>query len=103
MNKMLFGYNFGKLSVAIIPAGQAKAERGDWQEIDANTLPPAAKAKYEAYKAKYREAKGLKDEFEALLREAAGIKGETKAEKAAVPKLTLSQFIASQNASGHRC
>ncbi len=39
-----------------------------WQELNPETLQPEAATAYKAYKAKYAEAKALKDKFEGTMR-----------------------------------
>ena len=51
--KMLFGYNFGKLSVAIVPAHVKQADKGDWQEIDPASLTDELQDAYQEYKDAY--------------------------------------------------
>lgn len=100
--KMLFGYNFGKLSVAVIPAGQDKADRDDWQEIDPASLPDALGDLYQEYKDAYSLAKDAREAFEAAMRDAAGIKAPVKVAKAGAKARSLADFLKAQEAGGHR-
>jgi TPP-dependent pyruvate/acetoin dehydrogenase alpha subunit len=97
-NKMLFGYNFGKLSIAVIPAYQDRADKEDWKQIDPNSLPEDMLAAYELYREASREAGELRKAFEDKVKAAAGFKAEAKpAPKGAV---SLASFLGSQANSG---
>ena len=105
--KMLFGYNFGKLSLAVIPATQKTAKKEDWQDVDPATLSEELQVLHAEYKDAYAalkatpERKAVDDTrkaFEAAMRETAGIVAAPKA--AAKGSVSLADFIASRVASG---
>ena len=100
--KMLFGYNFGKLSVARIPQDQDKAEREDWTAIDVASLPEDIADAYEEYKDCYRLMKVAKATFETAMREQAGLAEAKVVSKPAKGSLSLADFLASQAKAGHR-
>ena len=100
--KMLFGYNFGKLSIAVIPQAQDKAERGDWREIDVNSLPDDIGDAYEEYKDCYRLMKEAKARFEGKMRDQAGLQEAKATPKASKGSLSLADFLASQASAGRR-
>ncbi len=101
-NKMLFGYNFGKLSIAVIPQGQDKAERDDWTAIDVASLPDDIGDAYEEYKDCYRLMKDAKAMFEGKMRAQAGLTEAKPQAKPAKGSLSLADFLASQASSGRR-
>lgn len=76
--KLLFGYNFGKLSTAVIPADQAKAEKGDWLEINPDTMPTPMRKLYDDYKASASATKLAREAFESAFRRDMGIAGTVK-------------------------
>lgn len=95
MNKMLIGYNFGKLSVAIIPATQAKAEKDDWATVDPTTLPSHVQNAYKDYKDAYQVMKEAREVFEQMLREETGIVSPTKvATKGQTKPLSMADLMA---------
>ena len=105
--KMLFAYNFGKLSLAVIPDSQKKAEKSDWTEIDPETLPDDCQDLLVEYKDAYHDAhntpqyqamKTAKAAFEAAMRSTGGCstgKAKAKSSKA----VSLASFLTS-NANG---
>jgi len=94
--KMLFGYNFGKLSIAIIPAVQAKAEKQDWVEIEPASLDETAFAAYRDYKAQYAKAKAARELFEQAMRDAAGIATAPAPKPAGAARQSLADYLASR-------
>ncbi len=94
--KMLFGYNFGKLSIAIIPLSQAKAEKSDWQEIDIDTMDDDMRLAYDSYKDAYRDMKAAREAFEASMRDAAGIADHTAKPAAAPKRQSLADYLKAQ-------
>ena len=100
--KMLFGYNFGKLSIAVIPASQEKADRDDWTAIDPASLPDDIADAYEEYKDCYRLMKEAKAAFEGKMRDKAGLVEAKATPKPAKGSLTLAAFLDMQQASGRR-
>ena len=90
--KLLFGYNFGKLSLAAIPQDQAKADKEDWIEVHPSTLPEDIADAYEIYKEAYREMKDYRLAFEAKMRAHLGVTEQAK--PVAKPKLSLSEYLA---------
>ena len=95
--KMLFGYNFGKLSIAVIPLSQAKADKEDWQEVDLDELSPEIRKAYEEYKASYKVTKGHREYFEAVMRGMADIHTPVKAKAAKVARPSLAEYLANAN------
>lgn len=95
-NKMLFGYNFGKLSIAVIPAHQAKAEKGDWMDVDVTELHDDIQLAYEVYKEAYKVAKAHKAHFEALMKDHAGLEDQPKAAPKARQRQSLADYLASR-------
>jgi len=71
MRTMFFGYNFGKLSLAITRG--KRPEKGDWKEINPVSLGGEIKTAYNEYKAAYKLAKEAREAFERKVRTAAGI------------------------------
>ncbi len=100
--KMLFGYNFGKLSIAVIPQAQDKAERGDWREIDVTSLDDDIADAYEEYKDCYRLMKEAKALFEGKMRAKAGLAEPKATPKVAKGSLSLADFLAQQASTGRR-
>lgn len=76
--KLLFGYNFGKLSVAVLPADQLKADKTDWLEINPDTLTPATRKLYDAYKLQASITKSAREAFETDMRGHMGIASAIK-------------------------
>lgn len=111
MMKMLFGYNFGKLSIAVIPQTQKKAEKEDWAEIDPNSLEDSLQDLYLEYKDRYQAYKdspaavAMRDAraaFELGMRDTAGLKASPKVAKASKGSLSLADFLAGQANSGRQ-
>lgn len=101
MNKLLFGYNWGKASIAIIPVRQDKADKNDWQDVDFSELDPECETAYEAYKAAYKAAKAAREQYEALMRGAIGIDSHVSQRRvAAKVRRTLAAYLAERNGSG---
>lgn len=109
-NKMLIGYNFGRLTIAVIPQEQKKADKEDWREIDPDSLPDELSALYDDYKEWYKlaqetkemvAAKEAKAAFETAMREQAGLATAAKA-KASNKAVSLSDFLASQANAGRQ-
>ncbi len=98
--KMLFGYNFGKLSIAVIPQWQDKAERENWTAIDVASLPDDIGDAYEEYKDCYKLMKAAKATFETAMREQAGLQEAKPQAKPAKGSLSLADFLAQQVNSG---
>lgn len=93
----------------------------DWLTIDANSLPPIIKDKYDAYKQAYHAMKAARQDFEATMTEAASLaKGKRMIfgynfgklsiavvaddRKPAKPKnnvLSLAVFLDKQSAAGY--
>ena len=91
--QMVFGYNFGKLSIAVVEAGE-KAEREDWRELDPSSLPKDIEAQYNAYVELRREANSAKQLFENALRVKLGFEQKARANKAgskAISFMTLAR------------
>ena len=101
MNKLLFGYNWGKASIAIIPVRQEKADKSDWQDVDFSELDPECEAAYEAYKVAYKAAKAAREAYETLMRNAIGIDSHAEQRRAvAKPKRTLASYLAERTGNG---
>jgi hypothetical protein len=99
MSTMFFGYYFGKLSVAV--TDKVKPEKGDWQELDVNTLSESQRGLYNDYKDCYRDMKEAKNAFEAVMRREAGIRALPEKAKTTPKKgLSLADFMAQQKANG---
>lgn len=97
--KMLFGYNFGKLSIAMV---EDRAEKEDWNEIDPESLSTASRVAYDAYRVQRKKAGELKAEFERIMRREAGIVSGEKTQKASKSAISLSDFLAMNSRSGYR-
>lgn len=98
------------------------AKDAEWMTIDASTLSPAIAKAYAEYKEAYRMAKALREDFEKAMSDAAGLNGgkrlifgynfgklsiavvddDRKPSKAKQSTLSLADFLARQEASGHR-
>ena len=100
MNKLLFGYNWGKASIAIIPVRQDKADKSDWQDVDFSELPGDCETAYEAYKAAYKAAKAAREQYEALMRGAIGVDSVRRERPVAKPKRTLADYLAERTGNG---
>lgn len=93
----------------------------DWTDIDANELPANVRQAYDAYKAQYRQMKEAKLRFETMAREAIpapegmeikfgynfgklgiALAPKSEARAPAKPKQSLADWIAAQQAGGHR-
>ena len=99
--QMRFGYNFGKLSIAVVPEG-TEPTKDDWKELDPNTLPEGERNAYQAYKSHYKAMKEAKVTFENRLRNRCGLVAVVKAQpKASSKALSLDAFIRINELNGH--
>ena len=71
--RMFIGYNFGKLSVAVIGDGVEKPQKEDWRNIDPATLPDDVRRAYTEYKDSYAVTAEFRKDFERKLRSLGGI------------------------------
>lgn len=98
----------------------AKDTTAVWQNIDVETLPEHMQKAYEAYKVMSREAATLRTAFEQMVNDAAGlpqgqklvfgyrfgklsaaiVKDDSKPKTAQPAKLSLKDYLASQQAAG---
>ena len=90
--KMLFGYMFGKLAVAVIPSYQDKAERDDWRKIDPATLPNEVANAYEAYREANAMAADARRDFEKLFRDTVGFEQPKAVARVSKDTLSLDAF-----------
>lgn len=95
--KMLFGYNFGRLSIAAIPQTQAKAEKEDWIDVDVTKLDQSVADAYEVYKEARAIANDLRKEFETKFKASVGYKDTPKV-KPVQPKRSLAEYLAERRA-----
>lgn len=96
------------------------ADKANWVEISADDLPEDIRQAYDAYKLAYKHMKAQRERFEQAMADRAEVpKGrrlvfgynfgklsvavvddDRKPAKAATPKLSLTEFMAQQQASG---
>lgn len=94
MAKLVFGYNFGKLSVAVVKSEGQTLGKGDWREIDPATMTPELQEAYGKLKEARRLAAVAKGEFEAMMTKAAGFEAKPTVAKASPKAVSLADYLA---------
>ena len=96
MAKLVFGYNFGKLSVAIVKTVGQKLDKGDWTTIDPDSLSPELQQAYSELREARKLANEVRAKFEAMMTKEVGLEPEAKPEPKAKKALSLADYIAAQ-------
>jgi hypothetical protein len=102
--KALFGYNFGRASIAIIPDSQKKASKEDWTQVDFATLPSEAQVAFKAFQdyneelkatEAFKRVQAARTEYEMIMRSVLGIKSDK------LSKQSFADYLASRTEAGY--